>query len=871
MSALANSNDRSAYQPFANGNRSSGYDPAAAINGQIAGRGMYETSNPPAAGFEDKWAKWFGQPPYGYFEPDNYAQLGHENFQLPTAYVGRNLHIEKMLNVAIASEDDFYTRVLLPWKVYDGMKITYSRWSGFDHMMYQVPEEVPAPQIMTKFESGEAYQQRYGLAFKMEHGFQRTEMGQQAYAANLAIISQAVLRTVYARIMQVLVSQRNMLAVFAQRQHHNALIQAREVSKLAVHSFGTLQKNTYGMDHVIGQVEALFHAKMLAQPDAVILPQGCIQYLKTCKPEERVFALCGELSRRLQIDPQKSISLNVYKNNYQIFEHRPLTVSDDPSNINMLVRDREVGNVFRLFRNMDSIHDRPSATAIKVIDHDKQRWATITLGDALKQCGVFDENLHVEGHPLLRRYVIQDLNDEQLRESTIIEAVESVKAAVERIVGKDTTKRGIALDQIFRAGERAIDYTFANAQSNIGSSVATASVEDVANALQGGLLDSVVTDEPTDEMSQKMNSNTISSALQEIVTVTNDMSEVQRGSIASAIVGSVSGFKSSKSALRKVLRNKDAGKQEEYDMAFTDALKKDFRTNWKNINTEAKKIASNIGARTDDNPRMTNQMRSAENHVEGDFELTILKRYFNYPLTIKAITALDEQGIVTPFGAYIFRPFQNFSMGSAIVMRSGNDTGFTAVGNSDFTLGDNATNKTHLGHFTFYFEPVVTENNHVMIARDIAFMGYNGGCGVEFMDWASAFRGERRVDGHSPSLLVALAYHHETKEQYRMDPMSMTGKFHDSSILKSLDPKNTRHYETAEFYENLIGSQIPIDATTADASDDGYYNHEYSNFICYQGLQAERGPDFTFSQHTTNTGHLGKSQIVTNFAFYCFS
>jgi hypothetical protein len=38
-------------------------------------------------------------------------------------------------------------------------------------MMYQVPEEVPAPQIQTKFEQGEAYQQRYGLAFKMERKF----------------------------------------------------------------------------------------------------------------------------------------------------------------------------------------------------------------------------------------------------------------------------------------------------------------------------------------------------------------------------------------------------------------------------------------------------------------------------------------------------------------------------------------------------------------------------------------------------------------------------------------------------------------------------------------------------------------------------
>tara|TARA_E500000331_G_scaffold356406_1_gene414674 strand:- start:1908 stop:2162 length:255 start_codon:yes stop_codon:yes gene_type:complete len=63
-------------------------------------------------------------------------------------------------------------------------------------MMYQIPEEVPAPQIQTKFESGEAYQQRYGLAFKMEHGFQRTEMGRQAYTMNLQIITQAVLRWV---------------------------------------------------------------------------------------------------------------------------------------------------------------------------------------------------------------------------------------------------------------------------------------------------------------------------------------------------------------------------------------------------------------------------------------------------------------------------------------------------------------------------------------------------------------------------------------------------------------------------------------------------------------------------------------------------
>lgn len=49
-----------------------------------------------------------------------------------------------------------------------------------------------------------------------------------------------------------------------------------------------------------------------------------MQYLKTCKPEERVFALCGEMARRLDLDTTRSLTTNVYKNNYQIFEHKPM-------------------------------------------------------------------------------------------------------------------------------------------------------------------------------------------------------------------------------------------------------------------------------------------------------------------------------------------------------------------------------------------------------------------------------------------------------------------------------------------------------------------------------------------------------------------
>ena len=209
---------------------------------------------------------------------------------------------------------------------------------------------------------------------------------------------------------------------------------------------------------------------------------------------------------------------------------------------------------------------------------------------------------------------------------------------------------------------------------------------------------------------------------------------------------------------------------------------------------------------------------------------------------------------------------QSFTMGSAVVMRSGTDTGFTACGNSDFILGDSATNKTHLGHFTFYFEPVVTEQNHIMVARDVCFMGYNGGAGVEFFrNWGDAIN-NGRSDGHAPSLLAALAFQHEHEEKHRHDPVSLSGRFNKSSVLHALNGgDDVDHYQTAPFYRQFIGD-ADVDTDTRTAGDDGFYNVESSNYICYQGLQAERGPAKTFSQYTTNTGHLGMYYL-----YHCFN
>jgi hypothetical protein len=84
------------------------------------------------------------------------------------------------------------------------------------------------------------------------------------------------------------------------------------------------------------------------------------------------------------------------------------------------------------------------------------------------------------------------------------------------------------------------------------------------------------------------------------------------------------------------------------------------------------------------------------------------------------------------FKILIFRPNVTFRMGAVVAGRGGEETGFTAFGNANFELSDEATTKTALGHYTCYFKPIVHTPKNLMVSPDAVFQGYIGGGGVKF-------------------------------------------------------------------------------------------------------------------------------------------
>ena len=64
-----------ANQAWGSTSKGNGYAPYNELVGNNMNSGALDTTSDPVGG-DDKWARWFGTPPYTSYQRDNYADLG---------------------------------------------------------------------------------------------------------------------------------------------------------------------------------------------------------------------------------------------------------------------------------------------------------------------------------------------------------------------------------------------------------------------------------------------------------------------------------------------------------------------------------------------------------------------------------------------------------------------------------------------------------------------------------------------------------------------------------------------------------------------------------------------------------------------------
>ena len=223
----------------------------------------------------------------------------------------------------------------------------------------------------------------------------------------------------------------------------------------------------------------------------------------------------------------------------------------------------------------------------------------------------------------------------------------------------------------------------------------------------------------------------------------------------------------------------------------------------------------------------------------------------------------DEDGTVL-----LLRPFQTYRMASAMLMKGGLDTGFTAHGHHDFMLTDDVIHKVHIGHYTFYHKSIVKQPKNVILAEDIFAHSYVQGEGAEMFDAdpqnEHSFQQQIAQDRFTKDIIPIWIPRARGADKPKIkNPLDITGRYNS----QTLDATNHSLEDTDDHYPNChdYAQALQFDRIQNYGSDvDAQFLSpmRHLNTVCFQGHQLHYDPKKeAFTTITLNTGHWGPTSI----------
>lgn len=113
------------------------------------------------------------------------------------------------------------------------------------------------------------------------------------------------------------------------------------------------------------------------------------------------------------------------------------------------------------------------------------------------------------------------------------------------------------------------------------------------------------------------------------------------------------------------------------------------------------------------------------------------------PNTRATWTALVDKDVHVPVNIILWRLWIENSMYTAIMMKSGYETGASFYGSSNFAIGSDVTSKMLLGNFTYYSKAMVYTEKNVIHLNNIKPSAHRGGWNLRFI------KSKDEIDGNT--------------------------------------------------------------------------------------------------------------------------
>ena len=758
----------------------------------------------------NKWDPFFGTPEGYHEEVRADDQLSHETYNLPKAYEGKNKRLEDILDFMIRQEDEFYTRDLLPWEYTDDIHIVWDVWKFNRTLADVVPEQGISRLVTQENERHTDNLVRRGLAFQLEHGFMTTDKGRRNYALNLQQISDAVHTTCYFGVMHALFAGQNYYKEY-RRKFARYVKGPRTLFRHERQMWACLQKDVKGV--YIMDAEIKHHMKINGiVPDVLVLPPKAGIYVSMVPPSETTYSERGPGAHEALTTDRTGIT--TFRGN-KVFEAQSFDVDFQHEFIDLTSRPRMCGEYF-VIPGTTAPHDLMS-TVGRVLDDMVDR--KYQKGDLPQIGGRLDGNstsVYAGATPALQLLAKAQKEDPFIHiysaekdDYVKITYAEANAAALNNIRWKtDYTNDLRALkDELDRAHEK-----FDEAAKKAIAAQNTPKAKKEAAALYSVFLPDDVTAGAELQQAQE---NSVIAELQALKTES---------------VTRLGGKMSSGRAYRTA---QNGGNSKQY-------------TDVQRTKAQIATLFWLIGAI--DDQRVQNIFPSAIGNRIKQIELFIHRLYLDFH------AEQDQHN----YDILLLRPFQTYTMHSAIMAKGGSDLGNTYHGHHDFQLSDNVATKTHFGNYTFYSKPVVKRPRNYTIIPDCFSQGYISGEGHSFFmppardgaedlgDLGRAIQEGSLGSADCHHSLIAWRIPRGEGEKLA-DAIDITGRF--AGVHRDFEAGDRSHFTGAD----ALGAIESIEELDQNRTDEAYLHQvQHVNTVCFRGAQYTNGK---FTHH--GKGHWG--------------
>lgn len=257
----------------------------------------------------------------------------------------------------------------------------------------------------------------------------------------------------------------------------------------------------------------------------------------------------------------------------------------------------------------------------------------------------------------------------------------------------------------------------------------------------------------------------------------------------------------------------------------------------------------------------TASMRRAWRNVRrvagGDRLLALVAHAYDFtPVRLEPLHRMIQKNVVLPLAFVVARPHASYVTAQAICCLSGEAMGMYAYQHGTFMVGDDADVQAHTGSYTYKSKAVVTNEDHVYVARNVFVTGCLGGLGVELFDPETYGLGDPHTGGASIFVLCVPYASNEAGGA----PISLTGNVTVNGKAYNLGQRDRLDYVGVSYYNSIWGWRQNAQDTYSDGISvlDEVAERTFRNTIMFRGTSQLYNPmtrDFTVLQR--GKGHWG--------------